>query len=265
MIIEIRPIEKKTWHGKTGVDSFTQDIVIEALVDPETGEYATGLTVKEREKLEKETGYDLSPKISIEGKPHPFYGSKSGWLRLPNRTLLLNTDTTLDFIKYKLAKASKFVANSLRELEEGLYPEATHVIFDEEMETQRKASKIQLKNKAVKHSLSMTLDEKISIIQILKNKSVKGRSLDFVDVYIDEIITENPKEFLDYAQMDSTEMYTRALILEALYKNILTKEGTTIFYMGNSLGNDYEETVTFFLDPNNQKQKVLILEKLNNQ
>lgn len=263
MIIEIRPIERKTWHGKKGVESFAQDIVVEALVNASTGEFETGLTEEERIRLEKATGYNLNPKISIDGKPHPFYGSKIGWLRLPNRTILLDTDINLDFIKYKLAKASPSVANSLKDLEDGLFPEATHVIFDEEMETQRKASKVQIKNTATKHSLSMSLDEKVSLIQILKNKSVKGRSQDFVDVYIDEIISENPKEFLEYAQMESTEMFTRALVLEALYKNILTKEGTSVYYMGNLLGNDYEEAVKFFLDPNNQKQKVLILEKLN--
>ena len=125
----------------------------------------------------------------------------------------------LDYLKIKLAKASKFVANSIKELEEGLYPEATHVIYDEAEEINRKAGKIQLKNKAIKKSLSMSLDEKISIIQILRNKNLKGQSQDFVDVVIDEIIETEAENFLKYEKMDKAEVYIRAVILEAIFNN----------------------------------------------
>ena len=62
--------------------------------------------------------------------------------------------------------------------------------------------------------------------------------------------------------MDKQELYIRAMVQEAIYKNILTKEGMSIYYMGDMLGTDYEEVVKYFLDPNNQKQKVIILERL---
>lgn len=266
MIVEIRPIEVKKWHGKTGKDSFTQTKVIEALVNPKTNELVTGLTLEEeKEYSAKLNGIDLSSKTILNGKFHPFYGTKQGRLELPNNPVFLNTENPLEFLRWKLALASKFVANSMKEYENGMYPDATHVIFDEEQEIKRKASKIQLKNTALKLALKMSLEEKINIIQILKNKNVKHQSQDFIDVIIDEVTEIQPNDFIKYAKMDSTESYTRALVLEAIGKNILTKEGSAVYYMGDILGSDYEDTVKYFLDPQNQKMKISILEKVNNK
>jgi hypothetical protein len=262
MRVEIRPLAKNAWHGKEGAEDFTQDKVIEALVNPETGKYDVGMTPEEVVKYGDLLGVDLSPKISMDGKPHPFYGNKSGWVRLPNRTFFLDTTNPLEFVKYKICTRSKFVANSLKEWEQGLFPEATHVIFDEEAEINRKASKIQKKNIATKISLSMTLEEKSHIIQLLRNKCVREKSQDFVDVIIDEIVETNPDDFIRFSKMEKQELYIRAMVQEAIYKNILTKEGMAIYYMGDLLGSDYDEVVKYFLDPNNQKQKIIILERL---
>jgi len=268
MKVEIRPIEKKnTWHNVKGAEAenFIQDKVIEALINPETGLYETGLTEEETEKYSKKLNVNLDPKMSLDNKPHPFYGSKQGWLRLPYKTIVFDDTKPLDFIKIKLAKASKFVANSVKEYEDGLYPEANHVIYSEEEDIQAKASKIQKKNKATKIAMNLTKSDKVNIIQVMKNKDVKDRSQDFIDVIIDDIINEEQDVFIKYANMDKAEVYTRARIMEAISKNVLTKEGTSIYYMGDLLGIDIDEAVKYFMDPNNQKQKILILEKINNK
>ena len=262
MKVEIRPIQKEKWHGKKGTEDFTQTKVIEALVDVETHRLATGLTEEETIEYGKKLNVDLNPTIPVDGKPHPFYGKPIGWLKLENRTIIFETDNPLDFVKVKLAKESKFVANSMKDYLEGRYPFATHVIHDEEMETTIKASKIQKKNAAIKISLSLSLEEKASLVAILRNKIVNDRSQDFVDVIIDEIIETNPDEFIRFAKMDRDEVFTRAIVLEAIYKNILTKEGSSIYYMDSVLGTDYEAAVEYFMNPQNQKQKIAILEKV---
>ena len=43
MKIQVKPIETKTWHGKTGKESFKRPIIIRALLDTDKMEYATGL------------------------------------------------------------------------------------------------------------------------------------------------------------------------------------------------------------------------------
>lgn len=264
MKVEIRPIEKEKWHGKKGIESFTQPKVIEALLNVSTGRLETGLTDEEAIDYGKRLNVNLSSAISMDGTPHPFYGSKQGWLVLPNSTIILDTDNPLDYIKIKLAKASKSVANSLRELEEGLYPHATHVIYDEVEEVQKKASKINVRNKAIQIAMKMTTEEKANVIQIINGKSAKTKSIDFIDVEISDIIENKPTEFLRIAEMGKEQVYNRAIILEGIQKNVLTKEGNSIYYMGDLLGYDYESVVEYFANPQNQKIKVAVLEKIQN-
>ena len=260
MLVEVRPIEFKKWHGKKGQENFTQPTILECLYDSQTGKYATGLTKKEQEDYGKLTGFDLSNNYGE--KPHPFWNSSTATIKLPARTTIFDTEKPLDFIKVKVLKASKFVANSMKEYNEGLYPDATFVIFDEAEEAKIKASKIQKKRRANQLAVKMTSDEKINIIQILSHKSMRNQSQDFLDVEIDKLIDEDLDNFLKYATMDNTDTYIRASILEGIHRNILTKEGNAILYIGERIGFNIDEAVNYFTDPQNQKMKAQILEKL---
>jgi len=263
MLVEVRPVEGKKWHGKVGKDSFTQAKGIEVLLDSATGKYATGLSVEDVKKFGKTLGVDLSDTFDPD-TAHPYWGSQAARIKLPNQTMIFDTTKASDYIKVKNLKASKLVANSLKLLNEGAYPDATHVIYDEQEEMEVKASKIQRRNKCVKVLSTLTAEQKINIVQILSDKSVRGRTQDFIDVEIDNIINEKPTQFLRFVEMDKVETYIRAAILEGLAKNTLQKQGVAIYYMGDKIANDYEESVGYFLDPQNSKMKVTLLEKLNN-
>lgn len=260
MLVEVRAIEIPKWHGKKGKENFTQPITIECLYDMESGGYATGLTEDDRVRLEEKTGFDLSDAYS--DKPHPFWNSHGAKIKLPVMTSIFDTTKPIEEIKVKVLKASKYVANSMREYEEGLYPEATHVIFDEAEEAQIKASKIQKRNKAIKIAAKMSPEEKANIIQILSGRSVRKQSPDFLEVEVDKLIADDINRFLEYASADPSELYLRAAILEGVHRNIMTKEGNTILYMGDMIGHNLDEAVKYFSDPNNQIIKASILEKL---
>jgi len=262
-MVEIRPIDSKKWHDKKGKESFTQPKVVEVLYDKSTGRYATGLTEEEAAEYGKRLGVDLSDNFSYD-KPHPFWSTKAAEIRLENNTMIFNMDNPAHFVKVKNMKASKQVANSVKEYEDGLFPDATHVIFDESEEIDLKASKIKLKEKATIVASKMSKDEKINIIQILSQKSLRGRSDNFISVEMDTILEEQATDFLRYATMDKQEVYVRAAILECIHRNILTKEGSAVYYMGEQIGMDYESAVSWFKDPQNSKMKVAILEKINN-
>ena len=262
MLVEVRPLPKKKWHGKTGKESFSQPIVIEVLYDHDKGKYATGLSEEEEKKYSKQLGVDLSSRFN-PNEAHPYWGTKAAQIKLENHTMLFDTRKPAEFVKVKNLKASKFVANSLKEWEQGIFPDATHVIFDEEEEVSLKANKVQKKQKAMVIAAELSSDEKAQIVQILSNKTVKGRSNDFIDVEIDGIIENKVEEFLKYANMDKQEVYVRSAVLEALAKNVLTREAGSVYYMGELIGIDYEGAVEWFKNPQNQKIKVSILEKLD--
>ena len=53
------------------------------------------------------------------------------------------------------------------------------------------------------------------------------------------------------------------MVLEAVYKGILTKDGATIFYASDVVGYDLIEAAEYFDKPENQQLKLKILAKLD--
>ena len=269
MLVKIKPVEKSKWHGKKGNESFTRPTTITALVDAESMTYATGLTAEEVVSYGEKLKVDLSNQFALE-KPHPFWDSKMGEVKLENRTMIFDTENPIDFIKIKICKASKYVANSLKEYEEGLFPEATHVIFDEAEEVEERASKIEIKKKAIIETAKLSKAKKIQIILILsadgnylKAKNLRGKSDNFVEVELDKIIETKAKEVLNYLKMDKDELATHALVLEALQRHIFEKVGHKIMYHDSNLGEDIYDVVKYINSPENQEFKVRILAQIN--
>jgi hypothetical protein len=260
-LVEVKPIDRTKWHGQKGAQSFATPKSAEVLYDAKTGKYATGLTEEEAAKYGKLLGADLSDTFDYD-KPHPYFSSKPAQIRLENSTMIFDTSKPSHYVKVKNMKASKLVANSLRELESGLWPDATHVIYDEQEDIDVRATRVENRRRAMEIFGKMSPDSKMSVIQILSDKSMRGMSNNALDVEIDDLIATRVDEFLKTVEMGPEEVRLRALVLELLYKNILTKEGNSVYYMGDQISVDYEGAVSYFKDPNNVKLKVSIMEKL---
>lgn len=261
-LIEVRPIEKERWHGLKGKDAITRPVVIEALLSATTGKLATGLTQEDRERLEKETGYDLSPDYNVN-KPHSFWSSPAAFVKLEHKTNIFDTSNPLDEIKVKILKASDLVANSQKEYDEGKYPLAQFVIFDEREEVEMKASKASIKRKVIIEADKLSSTRKAEIIQIILGLTVRNQSNDYIDLKLDEAIEKDgPQRVLDLIKRDKARTALHATVLEAIYKNILRKDGTAVYYMDDQLGFDIESTIDYLQDSKNQALKAQIIEKL---
>lgn len=261
-LVEVRPIEKKKWHGKMGKESFAQPISVRVLYSHSTGAYATGLTTEETEEYSKKLGVNLGNTFNPQ-KAHDYWDTNAAKIKLPNYPVFFDNTIPLEFVRIKNLKASSRVANSWKEYQQGKFPLATHVIFDESEHIEVKATRIQKRRKCYKLAQEMSTDSLINIISIISDKRVRGRSQNFIDVQLEEVIENNTIQFLRYAQMDSKEVFVRASLQEAVYRNILTKEGVSIYYMGDKIANSFEDAVIYFMDPQNQVLKTSILEKLN--
>lgn len=262
MKVEVKPIPKKPWHGTPLDQNFKRPVTVQALVDTSTRRYNTGLTEEEQEQYGRLLGVDLSNKF-IPDQPHPFY-SGIGKLKLENHTMILDTDNPFEYVMYALMKASPFVANTMKDYEEGKAdPDATHYIHSEEEEMSEKASKISLKRECIIAASKLTANDKINAALILSDTPLKSRSNDYIDVTIDKIINSKPIEFINLVKMDKADLNLRGTILDGLRKNVLTKQGTSIEFNGEFLGHDLNEAVAWFKDPNNQKKKIAILQKIN--
>lgn len=261
--VEVRPIEHKRWHNKTGQESFTRPKKIQALVDGNTMKYATGLTSEDIKKLIKEgVSHDLSDHYN--GEPHSFWDSNMAVIKLENNTMFFDLANSIEFIKVKIMKASKYVANSMAEYEAGVWPEATHVIYDEAEQASVLASRVEEKNTAIIEASKLSLERKVQLILVLGGKNMKNQSSDFVAVELDKIIQKDPREFLRYLNLDKKQLASHALVLEALQKSVLRKEGQRIFHMDSPLGIDEIEVAEYLSKEENQDIKMLILSKINN-
>lgn len=262
-IVEIRPIEVKKWHGKSGKDAFTQEHSSQILYNPRTGKYDTGLTEEEIKKYTDMMGVDLSDNFN-PNSPHPYWSTKTAQLKFPNKTLILDISKPIDYIKFKNYKASPFVANSEKEYQEGMWPQATHILYDETEHIEIEAHKLNKKKEAYKIADKLTKEQKVALIQIILDVSVRKQSNEYIDVKLGEIIEgEFINDFLKYSKADKQFVYVKGMVVEALYKNVLTKEGSGIYYMSDILGHSVDDVTEYFLNPQNQEIKARILEKLN--
>jgi len=64
--------------------------------------------------------------------------------------------------------------------------------------------------------------------------------------------------------MDKKQVAAHALVLEALQKHILRREGQRIFHMDSALGIDEIEVAEYLAKEENQDIRLLILQKINN-
>ncbi|MGL6107256.1 MAG: hypothetical protein ACRC0V_07210 [Fusobacteriaceae bacterium] len=275
MKIEIRPIEKEKWHGKKEADNFMRDKTISVLVDRETKLYATGLNYTDTDYEDQETGEKVTEasyyakllkqnlsNVYIPGTPHEFWEAGTMRIKLPNSTMFLETNNPFDHLKYKVIKCSKFVANSLREYQDNLYPDATHYIVDGEEEMELKAKKAEVKFEVYQKYNELTKTEKIQLILILGEKNLKDKSDSMITLEMEKLMESKPREILEFLKKPKKEIVLEALLKEAIQKNVLKYHKTKYFYGDAEIASNYEELTRFFEDESNQELKVVIMNKV---
>jgi hypothetical protein len=269
MIIQIKPIDKENpWHGKTGADNFSRPKRVGALVDGKTMKYKTGLSEEDIKRLKEhfKVDYDLSNNYNDE-KSHPFWDTRVAKLTLEPTTIHLDVkNVALDFIKHKIALESRFIANSMEEYENNKWPDATHVIYDENEEIEIKASKTAIKNKAIIESSKLNIESKLHMIMIISKKDLRDKSPNFVEAALGEICeeTETAERLIQLINMDKEETSVRSLIIEALMKGVLVTKGHRIEYKGSSIAEDRQELLNYLLKDANQSFRLRLEEEVKN-
>lgn len=260
--VQVRPLPIEKWHGKVGKESFAGSFTVTPLVDSTTSRYKANLTDEEITQYEEILKVDLNTRYT-RGVPHPFWDSESAAIRLENRTNFVDKEDPIGFLKYKILLSSKYIANSMQEYEEGLWPEALFVIVDEETDNEIQASKVNLMNSAVLEASKLTDDRKRDIILILSGKIAKGKSPNFLTVEMNSLIQKQPEDVLKYINMDKKTMATEAMVLEGLQRSVLQKAGHRIMYMDSIIGEDTVDAAQYLEKKENQELKLRILNQLN--
>jgi ribosomal protein L14 len=265
-LVRIKPLDRDKWHKKKGKESFTQPTVIEALIGKESQVYETGLTEEEQVIYGKKLG-GVNLSTNFTGEAHPFYSQKLAWIPLENKMMVFDTEKPLDYVKVKLLKSESApqVANSLKEYEEGKFPEATHVIFDEAEEIEVQAAAMELEQQAYVKVAAMTQADKELIVHVMTGKPVTANSTNFINAKIGELIKVDVKKFLNTLKTPKEEVVNRVLLLRLLEKNILNKDRGAIYYMGDMIAFDFEDGIKWLRDPENSQVKASLVAQINNK
>ena len=264
MIVEVKPIIRPRWYkDPEKARLFSRPRVIKATVDTQKGMYKVDIPEKRLKQLEKITGYDLSLTF-VPGRPHPFWDGKLGEVKLEHKTNIFNTENILHEIALGILKASKWVANSLEEYENGEYPEADFYIFNQEEEIKQKVSKAKLRKKAYNILSKLTTERKKAIAQILYDELYEHQSEDYVEGKLYEALEDDAllERFVELAEMDAEDVVLYNMVIEASYKGILTRRGHSVYFMDERIGYDVMDAINYLKDEDNQSVKIMIMERL---
>ena len=219
--IFLKPIMTEKWHGlhKVGRTKFqdTQD-VIQVLFDRKQGALATGLDNDTEARLSSSLGVSLANNSTNEFW-HDFK------IKLKDQTMIFDTSKPMEELQVFVLKASKFIANSQKELEQGLWPSAKYVIYDEQTEIEKQAAEVQTKAKAIDIFNNLSPEKKLDILK-LYGKAVENSSNDFVYTKLYEIVEDNPIDFITQATKSPEEIKVKALIFDLEKLGILRRKGT---------------------------------------
>ena len=255
--IFLKPIMTEKWHGlhKVGRTKFqdTQD-VIQVLFDRKQGALATGLDNDTEARLSSSLGVSLANNSTNEFW-HDFK------IKLKDQTMIFDTSKPMEELQVFVLKASKFIANSQKELEQGLWPSAKYVIYDEQTEIEKQAAEVQTKAKAIDIFINLSPEKKLDILK-LYGKAVENSSNDFVYTKLYEIVEDNPIDFITQATKSPEEIKVKALIFDLEKLGILRRKGTAYLYNDQQVGFDYDDTVSYLLSPGNQELLVKLKDTL---
>ena len=260
-MIEVRPIKLEGNHWVlTEAGDFKRPIRVEAPVSG--GRYQIAIEEARLKELEKETGLDLS----VNYKPselHPFYTSSEGTVKLENHTMFFDDTNPFDEIRIGILKASPKVANSIKEYEANIWPDAEYVIYNREDEISRDSLIVDKRREA--YSLLGELDaaHKRAIILLISGEDVRKRKANYVEGVMGEIIEKDIDTYLKYAKLEIADVESEALVRLALNSSILRSVDGHIYYGDVDLGVGETDAVTFLSKASNSNMRIRIQEKVD--
>lgn len=270
--IEIRPVPnmKGIKQFSENLEYFSQPKTIPPLVNPVTRKYATGLTEKDKEYLKKEGfPYNYEDERHIAGQPHEFWESSLIKTELPNSPIFLYPGKSLiDFIKWRYLSVSSYVYASEEEMQTGSKPEATHFIYNEEKETELKASKLEERDKLIAKVSKMPIERKRQLILIILDELVDNKKASYITVKMNEIISDKSKtnnkreRLVELLSKDKKDLALLADVKEAIQKGVLKRTKKGIFYFENNLGMFEEDVVKELQDSENNEILINIKSKI---
>ena len=247
-LVYVKPILKERWHNLhlQGRSKFadTHD-TIQPVYSRKLGHLATGLDKDDEKRLGAVLGTDLAPTTQSEYWTH-------FKVKMQDKTMVFDLSNALDEVRISVLRACKYVANTKKELDDGYWPEAKYLIFDEQQEVESQAKKVETKAKAVIEFNKLSPGKRMDILKIF-GKVGDNNSADFTYTKLYEILEDDPTAFLKTVSMKKDEIAIRSLLFDLERTGIFRRRQAAYLYNDSQVGFDYEDTVQNLLNPKNQE------------
>lgn len=266
--VQIKRIQAEgdDFFGLPPEKDLSQSKKVSAFYNSSRGQFDVRLTEAEWEEAKNALGgtYDFELRHDpMSGKPHPFWEAQVAKVLLEPNTFFLDLgDNPMNIIKLGVLRGHPWVANSLQEYENGLWPEARWIIIDDDQDVKAAADKAVKTAEAYKLLTDLSDDEKRMYLQIINKKVYTGVSPAKVMTDFEEVVKGSPKELIELHEQDRDRVELQAQVVAALNKGIFTRKGSMLQYGDFSLGIDIEGTVDFLISPENQQLKAQIIHKI---
>jgi hypothetical protein len=212
----------------------------------------TGLTEEEQVFLEKALGLQEG---GLNNYPtNPFW--ESYFIKLQFNTEVLNLESPIDYLKYKVLLASDKVANS----EDEILPSSLYYIEDVEDASEKLSSRAEQKVEAVDKFNSLSEDDRARVFKIYGYKT-DGNTTKFIKGKLFELLEENPAKFLQITSKPKERIVMEAFILDLKNNGVIREVQGSFFDQDVPLG-DMDILVQKLLSPKHQEEYLVYKEKL---
>ncbi|MHA1198096.1 MAG: hypothetical protein ACTSQF_01880 [Candidatus Heimdallarchaeaceae archaeon] len=247
MRVILRPIAVNQWSGLKKYRNCHEDL---APYYTRSGQIYTGLTKLDETRLGEDLGLDL--------RPYSDYW-KEFFIRTSGTDLYLNTEDSLDEIKYLFLKNHKRVKTSLLEHK----ATANFVLVNKDEEAKRS----NIFNK-IKRNANREFD-KLSSEDVKQCLRLYGHNGDRMTAEVAEdrlftIVDGNPQAFLD-RWVNNKNRGVEVIIEKAIAKNVIRKNKNVYKYGTDTIAHSMGEAVDFLHNPKNQDIKIAIMTQLESK
>jgi hypothetical protein len=241
----LRPTNKHTWSNvvkfKNCYDYLTPYFT-------RSGNIYTGLTIEDASRLGGVLGLNLLPSSEYW---------KNFFVRVGADDVYLDTEDTLDEIKYLFLKNHKRVRSSIFERK----ATADYLLINKDEEAKRENMFNKSKVDAISEFKKMSLTDMRKCLRLF-GQNAESVSSEVVENSMFKLVESNPSMFLD-KWTNNKNREIEVVLEQSIAKNIIRRNKNIYKFGSDVIGYSMQETIDFLNNPKNQDIKMAVLNAID--
>lgn len=244
MKVILRPLVKDPWSGIIKYRNCHEDL---ASYFTRSGRLYTGLTDGDAERLGTQLNLDLRPNSDFW---------KTFFIRTSGKDMILETEDSMDELKYLFLKSHKRVKNSIFEHK----ATANFVLVNEEEEARKSNVHNKAKRQAMRELDKMSTEDIKKALRIY-GKRAENLAAEVAENRLFEIVEGDPQGFLN-KWVNNQSRETQYIIERAIGENIIRRNKRQYMYGTETIGYGIEDAIAYLDDPKNQEVRMAIITEI---